>query len=88
LIENAEIASVDELLPVGLSEGCRVLRNIRRDEAISYNDVELPSGRLGDRLRVEQDQHFHTKTSNPANIARREKEASISATSQPEESIH
>jgi len=88
LIENAEIARADELLPVGLSEGCRVLRNIRRDEAVSYDDVELPSGRLGDRLRAEQDRHFHKEIPNPVVKGRREMETSSAATNQPETSIH
>ncbi len=57
-IDNAEIARRDNLLPMGLSEGCRLVRDVARDEAIAYEDVVLPEGRLADRLRAEQAAHF------------------------------
>jgi predicted homoserine dehydrogenase-like protein len=65
LIENADIARAGRLLPVGLSEGCRIVRDINRDEAISYDDVELPAGRLADRLRADQNQYFDAVVRNP-----------------------
>jgi predicted homoserine dehydrogenase-like protein len=43
---------------MGLAEGCRVKRALRRDDVLTYNDVELPAGRLCDKLRQEQDKHF------------------------------
>jgi predicted homoserine dehydrogenase-like protein len=43
---------------MGLSEGCRLLRDIPRDQAITYDDVELPEGLLINKLRAEQDAHF------------------------------
>ena len=49
-------------LPEGLAEGCRLKRDIRKDEVISYNDVTLPSNRLADRLRAEQYRHFRGET--------------------------
>ncbi len=64
--ENADVAAREDLLPMGLSEGARLRRDLRRDEAITRADVELPSGRLSDRLRAEQDERFgvsnHTAT--------------------------
>jgi predicted homoserine dehydrogenase-like protein len=42
------------LLPEGLAAGCRLLRPIAKDEPITYDDVELPAGRLADRLHEEQ----------------------------------
>lgn len=62
LIENAAAARQQYLLPMGLSEGCRLLRDVKRDEAISYDDVVRPEGRLADRLRAEQDRHFANAT--------------------------
>ena len=53
--ENAETARAQRLLPLGVAEGCTLKRNIARDEVITYDDVELPAGRLIDRLRAEQD---------------------------------
>ena len=45
-------------LPEGLVEGCRLQRDIEKDEVITYDDVELPAGRLADQLRAEQYLHF------------------------------
>lgn len=56
--ENADTAYTQGLLPIGLAEGARLKRNLRRDEVLRYADVELPSGRLCDRLRAEQDAMF------------------------------
>jgi predicted homoserine dehydrogenase-like protein len=41
-----------------LSLGCTLKRDIPRDGVISYDVVELPPGRLCDRLRAEQTAHF------------------------------
>jgi predicted homoserine dehydrogenase-like protein len=58
-IENADICRGENLLPMGLSEGCRLLRDLPRDRALTYGDVEMPPGRLCNRLRKEQDRYFH-----------------------------
>ncbi len=54
VVENSSVAQKDNLLPIGLAEGCRLLRSVARDEAIAFADVELPEGRLADRLWAEQ----------------------------------
>ena len=46
-------------LPEGLVEGCRLRRALAKDAVITYDDVELPAGRLADRLYDEQCGHFH-----------------------------
>lgn len=51
ICENAPSAIAANLLPMGLSEGCRLLRDIPCDGVIHYDDVEIPAGRLGDSLR-------------------------------------
>ena len=53
--EKAPIAAAERLVPVGLAEGCVLTRDIAKDEAISYDDVTVPEGRLADELRREQD---------------------------------
>lgn len=58
LAENADVVHSQRLLPMGLAEGCRLKRNVARDEVLSYADVVLPAGRLSDRLRAEQDIMF------------------------------
>jgi predicted homoserine dehydrogenase-like protein len=55
LAENVDVAAAENLMPMGLVEGCRLLRNVRRDDVLKSNDVERPAGRLVDRLRAEQD---------------------------------
>lgn len=56
--ENAAIARHERLLPMGVSEGCILKRNITKDDVITYDDVELPAGRLCDQLREAQNAHF------------------------------
>lgn len=52
--ENVSTVLGEGLLPMGLSEGCRLVRDIPCDGAIGYADVEVPEGRLIDRLREAQ----------------------------------
>jgi predicted homoserine dehydrogenase-like protein len=56
--ENADIARAEKLLPMGLAEGCRLKRNMRKDQVLTYDDVDVPDGRLCDKLRAEQDVFF------------------------------
>lgn len=53
--ETAETVRHHRLLPMGIAEGCRLRRPVSRDQVLGYDDVELPQGRLIDRLRAEQD---------------------------------
>ncbi len=55
---NADEMSSGKYLPEGLVQGCRLLRSIPKDTVITYDDVELPPGRLADSLRAEQYLHF------------------------------
>ncbi len=59
---NAEEMCTKRYLPEGLVEGCKLTNDIKKDQVITYNDVELPSGRLADRLRAEQYRHFRGET--------------------------
>ena len=56
--ENANIVARDRLLPMGLSENCRLKHAIPKDQVLTYDDVDIPSGRLIDRLRTEQSKYF------------------------------
>ncbi len=58
LCENSEKVIKDGLLPIGLAEGCKLLRNIGKDEVLTYADVKLPEGRLCDQLRQKQNELF------------------------------
>jgi predicted homoserine dehydrogenase-like protein len=48
----------ERYLPEGLVEGCILKRDIPKDGVLTYDDVELPKGRLADQLREEQYAHF------------------------------
>lgn len=52
--ERADVTAAQDLLPMGVAEGCVLLRDVARDEVLTYADVRLPPGRLVDALRVEQ----------------------------------
>ena len=56
--ETAEITAEQQLLPMGLAEGCVLTRDIQRDQVITYADVILPKGRFCDKLRQEQNEYF------------------------------
>jgi len=58
LIDNYETCRKENALPMGVSEGCRLKREIPKDAAVTYDDVVLPESRTADRLRDEQDRHF------------------------------
>ena len=62
VIENAPIGAQQNLLPMGVSEGCRLVRNLPKDQPITYADIELPQGRLCDQLRAQQCRHFRGET--------------------------
>jgi predicted homoserine dehydrogenase-like protein len=59
---NSDEMSKGRYLPEGLVEGCRLRRDIKKDAVLTYSDVDLPSGRLADRLRAEQYKHFRGET--------------------------
>ena len=58
LAEKADVTRAERLLPAGVAEGCRLTRLVTMDEIITYDDVELPPGRLADELRTEQEKMF------------------------------
>ncbi len=58
LAENAGDARRQDLLPIGLAEGCRLRRDVPKDAVLTFADVELPEGRLCDRLWREQMERF------------------------------
>jgi predicted homoserine dehydrogenase-like protein len=55
---NADEMRTRRYLPEGLVEGCKLRRDIPKDAVLTYADVDLPAGRLADRLRAEQYSHF------------------------------
>lgn len=62
LCENADVCTRENLLPIGIAEGCLLKNNVRKDQVLTYDDVILPQGRLVDKLRSEQQIHFGYNT--------------------------
>ena len=58
LAENQSTALRENLLPMGLAQGCRVLRPVAKDQVLTRDAVAKPEGRLCERLRREQDVLF------------------------------
>jgi predicted homoserine dehydrogenase-like protein len=56
--ENYETSRRENLLPMGLAEGCRLKRDIPTDQALTYDDVEVPAGSMAHALRREQEALF------------------------------
>ena len=58
VMENSPQARAENLLPMGLTDGCVLKRDLPQDTPITFDDVELPAGRLSDRLWQEQCERF------------------------------
>lgn len=58
MIDNYETTRAENLLPIGLSEGCKLIKDIEMDAPITFDDVELPKGSLSVKLWKEQYDKF------------------------------
>lgn len=56
--DNMESIVANNLLPMGLASGARLKRSVTRGTPLTFADVDLPSGRLIDRLYKEQAEYF------------------------------
>ena len=56
--ERADVTASEQLLPIGVAEGCVLRRDVAKDEVLTYEDGDLPQGRLVDELRAEQAQEL------------------------------
>ncbi|NHE55469.1 NAD(P)H-dependent oxidoreductase [Cyclobacterium plantarum] len=61
LCENMPVSMEERLLPLGLAGGCVLKRDVPKDQVITYDDVQVPEGRISDRLRAEQNAYFFPK---------------------------
>ncbi len=67
VLDSANTVQQERLLPVGLAEGHRLSRDVRKDQPITYMDVSAPRrDRLCDVLRAEQDARFFAPTHTPS----------------------
>lgn len=58
LIDNFETCLSENLLPMGVAEGCKIIRDVAIDTPITYADVELPKDRQIDDLRRQMVERF------------------------------
>jgi predicted homoserine dehydrogenase-like protein len=56
--ENADVAYAERLLPMGLAEGCTLLRDVPQDATLTYDDIAPATDRVVDALRAEQTSIF------------------------------
>ncbi|WP_424934688.1 NAD(P)H-dependent oxidoreductase [Amaricoccus macauensis] len=61
--ETAAATVRENLLPIGVAVGATLKRDLPKDTALTYADVDLPEGRLIDQLRREQAEMFNLKSS-------------------------
>ena len=59
LCENTATVRRENLLPIGLAEGCKLKKDIPKDQVLTRDDVIFPDGRLCDQLRKEQEELFY-----------------------------
>ena len=52
--DTAAATAAGNLLPIGVAVGAKLKRDLPKDAVLTYDDVDLPPGRLIDRLRAEQ----------------------------------
>ncbi|MCH4565450.1 NAD(P)-dependent oxidoreductase [Halomonas sp. EGI 63088] len=58
IAENIGEIRRDNLLPIGLALGCTMARPVKKDAPLTFLDVDIPVGRLVDKLYDEQEQIF------------------------------
>jgi predicted homoserine dehydrogenase-like protein len=68
LTENAETSTRERLLPIGLSEGRRLVQAVARDEPLAFAAVEPRAPRAVDSLYDEQLRRF-TEADSPPVVA-------------------
>jgi predicted homoserine dehydrogenase-like protein len=62
VIDNADVSRKKDLLPMGISDGCLLKKDLGKDQVIKISDIERPAGRLCDKLRSDQDAYFFNST--------------------------
>jgi predicted homoserine dehydrogenase-like protein len=62
LIENHAVARAGNALPIALSEDCVLIRDVSKDEVVSFDDVKFPPTRLVDELWLEQQRRWPIPT--------------------------
>ena len=56
--ERYDLVRRDGLLPMGLAEGCKLRRNVSKDQVLTWSDVIPPASGIAHELRRAQDLSF------------------------------
>ena len=64
--DNIEAIRAEQLLPIGLAVGCRVVRCVAKDVALTFEDIEIFPGRTIDALYAEQEAMFAPAPHSPS----------------------
>lgn len=77
LVDNGTSARAIAALPIALSEGCVLRRDVPKDSVLSFEDVVAPSGRMTETIWREQSARWpvvtpgpHSSTMQPATLER------------------
>lgn len=62
LIENHVAARTIKALPIAMSDDCLLLRDVAKDEVVTFSDVRMPPVRLRDKLWAEQRERWTSKS--------------------------
>jgi predicted homoserine dehydrogenase-like protein len=62
LIDNTAAARAVSALPIGLSDGCTLRRDVAKDSVVSFDDVELVRGQMIETLWREQNARWPVAT--------------------------
>lgn len=62
LIDNSSTARTTAALPIALSDGCVLRRDVAKDGVITFEDVTIPAGRLTEALWREQNARWTQST--------------------------
>jgi len=68
LIDNHEDARACDALPIALSRDCVLIRDVTKDEVVTFADVNMPAVRISDELWHEQQQKWPLDTAARAAI--------------------
>jgi predicted homoserine dehydrogenase-like protein len=71
LIENHAGARASNALPIAMSDDCVLLRDVGKDEVVTFNDVKMPPPRLRDELWSEQRKRWPATARTDASSKRR-----------------
>jgi predicted homoserine dehydrogenase-like protein len=55
VLENIEVIRRENLIPIGLAIGAKINRRIAKDTPLTFDDFDIPEGRLIDDLYAEQE---------------------------------